>query len=113
MEKVLHKIKKLRELRGLTQEAMAYELNISQKAYCQLENGVTRLDIDRLLAISKLLEVTPSMLFHDDLPRYLIMSTDPPGMVQEPRVTDKTFHQLFSNINKLISLLENRDQENG
>jgi transcriptional regulator with XRE-family HTH domain len=56
MEQLLQKIRKLREGKGFTQEEMAFELHMSQKAYCQLENGITRLDVGRLIAISEVLE---------------------------------------------------------
>jgi len=36
---------------------MAKKLNMSQSAYAKLENGITKLDIDRLVDIAKILEV--------------------------------------------------------
>lgn len=45
-------IKKIRELKGFTQEEIALRLNISQKAYSNLENNITKLDIPRLQDIA-------------------------------------------------------------
>lgn len=54
--------KKLRFLRlkkELSQENIAFELGISQKAYSKIENGQTTLNHDKLLQIAKILEVSP------------------------------------------------------
>lgn len=49
-------IRKHRELKGYSQEYMAHQLEINQASYAKIENNSTRLTIDRLFAISKLLE---------------------------------------------------------
>lgn len=51
-------IKKYRELRLLTQPQMAEKLNISLKAYQNFENGVTKIDLERLQEVAKILEVS-------------------------------------------------------
>lgn len=51
------KIRKIRELKGFSQEYVANKLELTQKAYSNIENGKTKLDFDRLEAISKILEV--------------------------------------------------------
>ena len=51
------KIKKIRELKGLSQEYMAENLNISQSAYSKIERSDKSLNIDRLKTISDILEV--------------------------------------------------------
>jgi hypothetical protein len=52
------KIKKFRELRNYTQEYMAENLNVTQRAYSSIENGKTQLTVDRLFEIAKILNVT-------------------------------------------------------
>lgn len=52
------KVRKLREFRNYTQEYMAEQLNLSQRAYSSLENGKTQLSVDRLMDICKLLDVS-------------------------------------------------------
>lgn len=52
------KVRKLREFRNYTQEYMAEQLNLSQRAYSSLENGKTQLSVDRLVDICKLLDVS-------------------------------------------------------
>jgi transcriptional regulator with XRE-family HTH domain len=51
-------IKKYREIRLLTQPQMAEKLNISLKAYQNFENGVTKIDLERLQEVAKILEVS-------------------------------------------------------
>lgn len=45
--KINEKIKQLRLLSGFSQADIAKKLFISQRAYCDVENGKTKLDIDR------------------------------------------------------------------
>ena len=51
------RIKKLREHRNYTQQYMADKLDISQNAYSKIENGATKLTVDRLGEIAELLDV--------------------------------------------------------
>lgn len=53
------KIKQIRELKNLTQEFVANELEISTRAYSKIENGETQLTINRLNEISAILQVDP------------------------------------------------------
>ena len=57
-------IRKVRELRNVTQEYMAIELEISQVTYSRIEAGKTKIDIERLIKIAKLLEVDIMRLIH-------------------------------------------------
>ena len=49
-------IKKYREIKGYSQEYVAHQLNINQASYAKLENNSTKITIDRLFSIAKLLE---------------------------------------------------------
>jgi transcriptional regulator with XRE-family HTH domain len=57
--KIGHKIKKLRELKNLTQEHMAKSIGISQGAYSRLELGETEITYTRLEKISEELGMKP------------------------------------------------------
>ena len=46
--KIGHKIKKLRELKNLTQEHMANSIGISQGAYSRMELGETEITYSKL-----------------------------------------------------------------
>ncbi|PIE97300.1 MAG: transcriptional regulator [Polaribacter sp.] len=53
------KIRQIRELKNITQEFVARELDISTRAYSKIENGETQLTINRLNEISEVLKVDP------------------------------------------------------
>ncbi|MFV0411503.1 MAG: helix-turn-helix domain-containing protein [Paracoccus sp. (in: a-proteobacteria)] len=67
------KIRKIRELKGFSQEYMAEKLDISQRAYSKLEREETKLDWNRITGISHVLEIDPidliqfddSLIFHN------------------------------------------------
>lgn len=57
------RIKKLREEKGITQDLMAYELNISQSNYGRLEKDDRRLNIPKIEKIAEVLDISISLLF--------------------------------------------------
>jgi transcriptional regulator with XRE-family HTH domain len=57
--KIGHKIKKLRELKNLTQEHMAQFIGISQGAYSRMELGETEITYTKLERISEELGMKP------------------------------------------------------
>lgn len=61
-----NKIRTLRENKKLTQEYMAINLDISQRAYSSIESGKTPLTIERLYDISKLLDTSVSEILDLD-----------------------------------------------
>ena len=60
------KIRKLRELRNYTQEYMATQLGLSQKAYCNIETNQTKISLDRFAQIAQILAVDAEKLFSFD-----------------------------------------------
>lgn len=60
-------IRKIRTQKGYSQEYMAYELNISQKTYSNIENNKSPLTIEMVEKIAILLDVS----FIDLLPQRL------------------------------------------
>jgi Predicted transcriptional regulators len=63
---VLRKIKKLRKERGLSQSHMADALHIALKTYQNIEGGITRIDIERLDQIARILQTRPEELLGDE-----------------------------------------------
>lgn len=63
------RIRKIRELKGYTQDYMAERLNLSQRAYSKIENNDIKVDWNRIVEISNILEVEPINLvtFDDSL----------------------------------------------
>lgn len=56
MEKIIKKIAEIRSKKGLSYENMAHDLDLSASAYRKIETGETKLTVERLVDISKILE---------------------------------------------------------
>jgi transcriptional regulator with XRE-family HTH domain len=81
------KIKKLRELKNLTQDHMANELGITQGAYSRMELGETEVTYTKLERIAEILQMKPeeiitfneSMVFnvmHNDVGNGLVINNN-------------------------------------
>ncbi|WKN40732.1 helix-turn-helix domain-containing protein [Tunicatimonas pelagia] len=72
MEKTLlmhvsEKIRKIREVKGFSQDYMASQLNMTQTNYSKIERGDTKeMTVDRLEKIAKVLEVAPGDILNFD-----------------------------------------------
>ncbi len=66
MNGIHRNIKKYRDLKELTQQEMADKLYISLKAYQNFENGITKLDLERLQEVAKILEVSVDDLINSE-----------------------------------------------
>lgn len=53
-------IRKIRREKDFTQEYMAFEMGISQKAYSDIENAKVKINLDILNKISTILGIKPS-----------------------------------------------------
>ena len=59
-------IRKIRELKGFSQDYMAQKLSISQRQYSRIEKNETEIALSKLQIISEVLEVTPQQLLGFD-----------------------------------------------
>jgi transcriptional regulator with XRE-family HTH domain len=59
------RIKKLRDERGITQETMALQLDVTQSNYGRLEKDDRRLNVVKLLKIARILNVNINYLFSE------------------------------------------------
>lgn len=57
MNGIHRKIKQLRSAKELTQQDMADKLGMALKTFQNFENGITKLDYERLKAVAEILEV--------------------------------------------------------
>jgi transcriptional regulator with XRE-family HTH domain len=65
--KIGNKIRKIREIKGFSQEYLASKIGISQRAYSKLEANQIKIDWDRITLIAEILDVDPiDMLTFDD-----------------------------------------------
>ncbi len=60
------KIRKIRELKGFSQEFMAEQLSMSQAAYSKLEKNNKSINFDNIKDIAKVLSVDPMQLLNFD-----------------------------------------------
>ena len=66
MNGIHRKIKQLRTIKEFTQQDMADKLAMALKTYQNFENGVTKLDYERLKAVSDILEVDVEDLINSE-----------------------------------------------
>jgi DNA-binding XRE family transcriptional regulator len=79
-QQVAYRIKQLRLTKQLPQKYMAHMLDISQAAYCDLENGITEIRVNILVKIAQVFEVSAVEL---------IDGTAPPRMIWDKQLTQK------------------------
>lgn len=66
MEKLGSNLRKLRELKNISQEFIAIKLNLSIKSYSNIENNVTKITHERLTQICQILEIDPLAMMNFD-----------------------------------------------
>lgn len=66
MEKIINKITEIRNRKGFSYENMAHDLDLSVSAYRKIETGETKLSVERLVDISKILETSIADLMEID-----------------------------------------------
>jgi transcriptional regulator with XRE-family HTH domain len=71
MKQIGDKIRKIRELRGFSQDSVARDLGIGQGSYSKIESGDTDLSYSRLEQIAQILKTTISELVNFDEERIL------------------------------------------
>lgn len=65
MNKTGNRIRQMRELKGLSQDNLAFELEISQSSYARLEKKDERISIKRLMDIAGVLKTSVSELLDE------------------------------------------------
>lgn len=63
-------IRKIRDYRNYTQDYLAAKLGISQNAYSKIELGYSKITLDRLFDIAKILEVEVNDILYFDTDKY-------------------------------------------
>ncbi|PWG81041.1 helix-turn-helix domain-containing protein [Pararcticibacter amylolyticus] len=87
MNAVALRIKKIRSNIGLTQEQMADKINLSVKAWQKIENGITRLDLERLNQIAEILDTSLVDLINADESIYVHQENENNGSIYNKEVT--------------------------
>ncbi len=68
MNRIGRNIRRLREENGFSQEAIAFELGLTQTSYARLEKADDRITITRLFKIAEVLNVCIHSLINDEYP---------------------------------------------
>ncbi len=100
-------VRKIRELKGFTQEYLASKLGISQRAYSKIESSETRIDWGKILKIADVLNISPNdlILFDDNH----IFNSSNQSLKSEATINnipDKLIDQFENRIKQLESEIE-------
>lgn len=104
------KIKKLRELRNLTQDYMAEQLGISQSGYSKMEAGEVDIPFSRIEEISKVLGLNPEdiMMFNENMVFNVMHNQTGNGLVihQMSENEKSLYEKQISNLKEEVSYLK-------
>lgn len=67
-------LKNIRMAKGVTQSHLAKKLNVSNMTYSRMESGETKIDVERLIVISKALSINVEVFFNIELTDSVINS---------------------------------------
>ena len=95
------RIKKLRDEKGITQETMAMQLDVTQSNYGRLEKDDRRLNVVKLLKIVRILDVNVTYLFND-----YIQSTTQENSEMFSQVNKEVYDILVESLRAEISHLK-------
>ena len=98
-------IKKFRELKDLTREQMAADLNLSLSGYSKLERGEIEITLNRLFEIATILEVDISQILNFDA-KYIFNISNSQGVQGFDKGGNYHFNQEFKYREKYILKLE-------
>ena len=62
MQRIASHIRQLRESKSYSQEYMAAKMNLSQNSYSKIELNYSKLTVDRLIQIARLLDIDAGAL---------------------------------------------------
>ncbi len=111
IESVLARIQEIRKQKGYSLENIADELHISHSAYYKLENNQSRLTVERLIDISKILNTSLADLFNEASTHIYNQNNN----VKDSTIIAKQEFESYNEkdretSNKLMSVLENEIQ---
>lgn len=112
MEKIIKKITEVRNRKGLSYENMAHDLDLSVSAYRKIETGETKLTVERLVDISKILE-TPldEFLDADSQKNFKQENKDNSNGFQGFNTDNRVYHENMKISKKLIEVYEKQIEE--
>lgn len=102
-------IRKYRDIKGFSQEYMANQMNLTQSAYAKIENCDTKLTIDRLCEIAKILEIDISYLLQQKSSKVFNIYNNEVGSIEKLYIENKELlKELLDAKNQLIKILRKK-----
>ena len=104
-------IRKFRELKGYSQEYMANEMELTQASYAKLESNSTKISVERLFTIAKLLEtdvadileLDKQTIYHQDIKEHSIGHQEVQNLHQDNK---EVYEKLLQSKDEQIALLK-------
>ena len=104
-------IRKFRELKGYSQEYMANEMELTQASYAKLESNTTKISVERLFTIAKLLEtdvadileLNKQTIYHQDIKEHSIGHQEVQNLHQDNK---EVYEKLLQSKDEQIALLK-------
>lgn len=116
MDTARYNIKKHRKLKGLRQQDMADKLSMNIRTYQNLENGETKLDLERLAQIAEVLDTTmedllkqEGIVINQEI-RETATGSGTGNIYLNHGIDEKTVDKLLDAKNGEISLLKDENQ---
>jgi transcriptional regulator with XRE-family HTH domain len=117
--KLGNKVRKIRNLRGFSQEYVAQKLNISTQAYGKIETNHTKLDEERLQQIAEILGVTTEDIELFDEEKLFIHNNNPHSQHHAQAQTNsqaqfynkRDVHVTYAESDKIVNLLQDLIQQ--
>lgn len=104
-------IRKFRELKGYSQEYMANEMELTQASYAKLESNSTKISVERLFTIAKLLEtdvadileLNKQTIYHQDIKEHSIGHQEVQNLHQDNK---EVYEKLLQSKDEQIALFK-------
>ncbi|MDR3024310.1 helix-turn-helix transcriptional regulator [Chryseobacterium sp.] len=110
MEKIIKKIAEIRSRKGFSYENMAHDLDLSTSAYRKIETGETKLTVERLVEISRILE-TPLDEFLETNSQKNFNQEIKEQSTGYQGVDNRVYHENSEMSQKLIAIYEQQIKE--
>ena len=105
---IISNIKKFRELKNMTREQIADELELSASGYSKIERGEIELSVTRLIQIANVLEIDVAKIMNFDVTTIFNISNNS-GMNGQVTVDNYT-NSKDEYLEKYVKLLEQENQ---
>jgi len=108
---IISNIKKFRELKNITREQIADELELSASGYSKIERGEIELSVTRLMQIANVLDIEVSKIMNFDVKTIFNISNNSNNSGMNGQVTGNTYtNNKDEYLEKYVKLLEQENQ---